>query len=155
MYMLICIWQEKDLENNWRRIFPALYPWKSSSSLSGIPEIITMTEHWGNRQLRIWLGISWSGLFWWEKNKKKIEKIVRPTRQYGIELPTGHFLLTEFFRVAISSRLVLSKSANWWNAFHSFFRVSISASGIPLKMVRLLPAAPWYPCPLPADIQEI
>jgi hypothetical protein len=44
-YMLICVWQEKDPMNNWRRIFPALYPWKSSSSLSGIPDFITMTEH--------------------------------------------------------------------------------------------------------------
>ena len=29
--MVMSIWQEKGLENNWRRIFPALYPWKSSN----------------------------------------------------------------------------------------------------------------------------
>ena len=43
--MVMSIWQEKGLENNWRRIFPALYPWKSSTSLSGIPDFITTTEH--------------------------------------------------------------------------------------------------------------
>ena len=35
------------------------------------------------------------------------------------------------------------------------FWVYISTSCMPLKMVRLLPAALRYPCPLLADIQEI
>lgn len=112
----------------------------------GMPDFITMTEHWGNRQLRIWLGILKKWLILMRKKQEENRKNRTTDPAVWDQIPTGH--LTEFFRVAISSRLVLSKSTNWWNAFHS-------ASGIPLKMVRLLPAALWDPCPLPADIQEI